>query len=850
MNKKTLEQIDFYRIKETISGFCITEEGKKSLNEREPLTDENKIENLKHLSFEWQKYFSVSSQNPVLLWEPIFSLFKIIKTTGASLTLEQVRALGSFTLSVKNVKKCIELKETELDFKYLNTEVQKLVDFSQTESKIFRIIDNNGNLRDLPEILQIRKQIASLNAKIKNIMQKFTSDTKFVNVLESNVPVLRNGRQVLAVKSNMQNRIPGIIHEVSSSSLTVYIEPEESVLCSNELIQKESELIAAIKKILTDLTFELQPSIPFFKNNLPIMCLLDSTQAAAKWGIENNCCYALNCKNEPPFLLSARHPLLGEKAVPIDIRFMEQKKVLIITGPNTGGKTVTLKTFSLFAMLNQTGFPLPAKEGTRLPIFTNIFADIGDDQSLDQSLSTFSGHMKNIAQAVQNADSKSLILLDELGSGTDPQEGTAISMAVLDELIEKKSFVLVTTHQGILKNYGYTNSSCVNASVEFNQNTLSPSYHLLMGLPGESHALDIARKNGLPTKICDNAKKYIATEQADVSALIRGLNRKHIELNKIQKIAEQKENDVTIKYEKLKEKELKLLRKENELKKGKQQELNDFLIHSRKTLENLVRTLKEGEVTREKTLEVKKYINQLTTDIEKSEQKIEKETEKLLEKEKLFETEKKQKSINLQNKKTKKKLSNKEALENAKSVFEYQKENEDSSKNLNSQKNLKNQEKLSFSEGAFVIIGENQTEGKLISQVKKGVWQVQVGSIKMNVKQNSLRLIQKENVFTPSVSVDLVSDNENEITEKKSTLPVFELRLLGMYSDQAIKSLERQIDLCILHNFPHFSVIHGKGDGVLQQAVKDYLSHCPSVKSFEFAPAEDGGAGKTYVTLQ
>lgn len=843
MNTKALNEIDYFRIRDEVAGYCVSEEAKEILLKKEPLTNHKEIEHLKNMSREWVEYLHTTHSSPLSGWEPIHSLYAIIKTKGAALTLEQVHFLGQFVLSVKKVKEGIDFHKVDLKLKLLPEETDKLPDMEETEKKIFRIITPDGELRDLPEISAIRKAIASLNAKIKTIMQGFTSDQKLSTVLESNVPVLRNGRQVLAVKSNQQNRIPGIIHEVSQSAQTVYIEPEAAVRCSNDLVQKEHELQQVIKRILTELTLSLQPSIPDFKTALPIMELLDQTLAAARWGNEHNCVYALPCAGEPPLLSQARHPLLGDKAVPIDIRFMTGKNVLIITGPNTGGKTVSLKTFALFAMLNQTGFPIPAGEGSRLPVFTDIYADIGDDQSLDQSLSTFSGHMKNIAQAVNKANSTTLVLLDELGSGTDPQEGTAISMAVLDKLIEEKAFVLVTTHQGILKNYGYTNPACINASVEFDTNTLSPSYHLLMGVPGESHALDIAQKNGLPTAIVKAARNYIATEQADVSALIRGLNRKHIELNKVQKAAESEKKQVLEKSFRLKEKELELRKKEHNLKEGKQQELNDFLIHSRRQLENLVRTLKEGEVTREKTLAVKQFISELEADTKRFEQKFEEEEVKLVKAEEEFAKEiAKQKTVPASNKKTKKKMSNAEALKTATSNFQGQVGERGSDNNV---------ELLVFKEGAFVIAGNNQNQGVLVKEERKGVWQVQFGSLKMSMKQKDLKLIRKSENLSPSVSYELAGYDAGTdfIVEKDTPRPVFELRLLGMHADEAIKALERQIDLCVLNNFLHFSVIHGKGDGVLQQAVKDYLSNCPVVKEFNFAPAEDGGAGKTYVLL-
>ena len=839
MNSNALHEIDFYRLRDQVAGYCITQEAKDSFLQREPFTDSKQIENLKNLSREWSKYLSASHKNPVLFWEPITPLIDVVKANGTSLVLEQVKALGQFVLSVNNLRQCISLNADELELKNLLEQVQKLPDFSQTEKLIFHIITPDGQLRDLPELAAIRKQIASLNSKIKTILHNYTTDTKLAGVLESSVPVLRNGRQVLAVKASLQNRINGIIIDISQTAQTVYVEPQEVVLCSNELIQKENELVQVINRILAQLTKDLQPSVPLFRQALPLMLLMDTTLAAARWGNENNCVYAVPAIGEPPLLLKARHPLLGEKAVPIDFYFMDGKRVLIITGPNTGGKTVSLKTFALFCMLNQAGLPVPAAEGTRLPVFKELFADIGDSQDIDMSLSTFSGHMKNIAQAVNGADKHSLVLLDELGSGTDPQEGTALAMAVLDKLIEKNAFVLVTTHMGILKNYGYTNPLCVNASVEFNTSTLSPSFKLNMGIPGESHAIAIARKSGLPQEVVNQAKNYIATEQADVSSLIKGLNKKHAELDRIQHKARMLQKEVEEKDLRIKEKELSLRRKENELKKGHQQEMHDFLVHSRRTLENLVRQLREGELTREKTLGVKQFIADLQKDVDRLDNKIEVEEEKLAEQEQAFQKEAEvRKKQSGSNKKTKRKLSNAEALKYATPVME-------GAGGTSSSKKSEEEGPLVFEPGATVTAGATRNEGVLIDLARKGVWNVQFGSVKMTVKEKDLRLVRASGSqnMAPDVSYDLQTSTEEE-------RPVFELRLLGMRTEEAIHALEHQIDLCALKNFPHFSVIHGKGDGILQQAVRDYLSHSPVVQSFEFAPPEDGGTGKTYVTLR
>ena len=829
MDKKTLEELDYYRIREIISGYCISEEGKSTLLKNEPLSDVEKIEFRKTLSQEWLKYIN-STRSPALsYWQPIKEILKIISIIDSTLSLEQVYSLGQFCNAVKKVTTALQSAKIDLGINNLAELTESFPDLSVPYSEIFRIITPDGEMKDLPELRAIRNKIASLNQKIKSIMHKFISDSKYSDIIESNVPALKNGRQVLAIKSSRRSVISGIIHEVSQTGQTVFIEPDEAVICSNELIQAEFELQQETRKILKELTSKLNPFVQDFTKSLSIMKILDCTFAAASWGKANNCVFAINTNEQPLTIIQARHPLLGEKAVPIDVRFLENKRILIITGPNTGGKTVTLKTIALFSMLNQSGFPIPASEGTVLPIFTNIFADIGDEQSLDQSLSTFSGHMKNIARALTKADSGSLVLLDEFGSGTDPQEGAAISMAVLDKLIEKKSFVLITTHQGIIKNYGYTHQECINASVEFSTDTLSPTYKLLMGVPGESHALDIALKSGLPNEIVKKARSYIANEKTDVSALIKGLTQKHAEFEELQEQFRQKEIDLNEKWRKNDLKSLSLKQKEHELKLGYQKESQEFLENSRKELENLVRLIKEGEITREKTLAVKKFISDITQTVEQKEKQIQKEEEVLLEEEKRIEQT--HKAYSSKKPEKKRKLKNSEALNYATPLVSSQKESSLS-------------QKLEFIPGATVIAGSSKQKGILISSEKKGMWSVQFGSIKMTLKEKDLILVESQQNNTPSVSYDLVST-----TETQESKPVFELRLLGMRTDEALKALERQLDLCTINNFKNFSIIHGKGTGVLQQAVQDYLSNCPAIQEFKFAPPEDGGTGKTYVTL-
>lgn len=795
-NEKTLEQLDYCRIRDTIAGYCFSTEGQNLLQKRLPSTNLEEIQKLKTLAKEWIIYINSSKKIPLSTWEAIQPITDLLNISGSTLELEDLFLLNTFCKITKNTKEQINQAALNLPLPILIQLTETIPDLTTCTQILNKIIDKDGTLKDLPQIKEIRSSMAKTRREIENLIHSYISDMNFKDALQSDVPALRGERQVLAIKANNKNKIKGIIHEVSQTGQTVYIEPDDVVQKNNYLIQLEFKLNAEIRRILKDTTRQLASFAQEIKTANEIMIYLDNTLAAARWANEQKAIFAETCNNttENISLIQARHPLLAEKAVPIDLIFPEGCKIIIITGPNTGGKTVTLKTLALFILLNQSGFPVPAFEGTKLPICSGIFADIGDEQSLDQSLSTFSGHMKNVAHAIKNADANSLVLLDELGSGTDPQEGSAIAMATLDVLISKGAWVIVTTHHGVLKNYGFTHPACINASVEFDENTLKPTYRIKTGVPGESRALDIARRSGLPLEVTEKAATYMAGELADVSAMIRGLSEKHEEANKLMLKLDQEQNLIREKRRAVDLKELKLRQQQLELSKEDNRATRKFLAESRKQLENLVRELREGEVNQQKTKSVKEYIARLEQAVASEQFEIENQENKL----------------------------------------------EQDFKITNTLQPAEEKNVMEFKEGTEILTKNGNQKGILIRKTGKNTWWVQIGSMKMNLKEKDITLVAKTKSTTPSISVDFATE---------STQPAIELRLLGMRYDEAIKALERQLDLANIQGLNHFSIIHGKGNGVLQQAVKDYLSNCPSVKEFYLATPEDGGSGKTYVKL-
>ena len=861
MIQRTLEVLEYNRIREEMAGYCMSEEGKSVFLERLPLTDTEELGALKTLGSEWMRSLNAESPPQLHSWPPVRHLLPRLSVEGASLTLEEFYSLGLFCDAVVTFRAWAERRQesvssgrrdslsgvqTSIDATLIAAGLE-LGDLSVPSNEIFRIIDRSGEIRDLPEIRAIRQGIRKIQMDIERLMGKYLGDETLKSALQSTLPTIRDGRQVIAIRTNFRNRVHGIVHEVSQSGQTVYMEPDDVVDRNNDLVTEEHRLSREVARILRELTSRIAPFHEAIALALDRMVFLDGIGACARWGNENRCVFAedISFENAHPAMCESenapslrdpvsilqikqgRHPLLRSRAVPIDLALIPGGRILIITGPNTGGKTVSLKTVALFALLNQSGWPIPASEPTRLPVFDYVGCDIGDEQSLDQSLSTFSGHMKNIATILSHATERSLILLDELGSGTDPQEGSAIAMAVLDTLLERKSTVLVTTHHGILKNYGYTHESCVNASVDFDQNTLSPTYRILMGVPGESHALDIASRNGLEPSIVELARSYLLSERADVSALIKGLTAKHEELDRFEQEKKKEEQTLREKRRKSDLKELQLKQKELELREQGYRRLDDLFDDSRKQLENLVREIREGEMTREKTLQVKNWIADFEAHLSAEHDGLVADRGDTGELRK--EMEKRQRD---------------EAGDDAPSKGSARKNRAAPRGEAQGSPAGKRPAEWipEFAPGIEVYVGESKRRGTLVREAKKGQWIVATGTLKMTVAASELSAVPV-NGQGKKVSIEVNTDMGGDDT------PAFELRLIGMREDEAVKALERQLDLASMKGLKEFSIVHGKGHGILQSAVHQTLAAYGAVSEYHFARPEDGGTGKTIVRL-
>ncbi|MDR1420755.1 MAG: Smr/MutS family protein [Treponema sp.] len=740
-------------------------------------------------------------------------LFPRLETQGAALAIDEAYAIGIFVERGGELLRWFFRGGREVPPFFDGLE--SLPSCAPLADNIFRVVDREGRLRDLPEFRAIKKRIASIASRIEAAVARYTGNEETRRMLQSTVPSQRDGRVVLAVKANFRGRIPGIVHEVSSSGQTVFLEPSEAVEGNNSILIEKRLLDAEILRVLRELTAHIaggRADLEIFHRGI---VELETLRARARYSRETGGNFA-RCPDagkgaEPFVLLGARHPLLGSSAVPIDFSMDSGVRTVIITGPNTGGKTAALKTAGLLVLMNQSGLALPAGEAV-LPVFDGVYADIGDEQSLSQSLSTFSGHMTTIAGIMGAAAENSLVLLDELGSGTDPEEGSAIAMAVLDHFIEKKTRLIATTHHGILKNYGYSREGVENASVEFDGRTLSPTYRIVMGIPGESRAVDIAARNGLPPSVVEKARGYLAEERSDVSALIRSLEEKHRELDR--SVRESRAGELRLREERRRAdlRELSLRQKEAELRAGAAGRLRDLLDESRKTLENLVREVKEGELTREKTVRVKEFLRGLERSVGAEDAVLDAE-EKIL------------------------------ALERRRV------ENAGNAEGAPCGTLPGHGGVPVFAPGARVLAGPSRRKGIIARRDKKKAgeageksWIVEVGSLKMSFAEDDLVLLVNDAPkTTPGAgwAADMISPSA-----------LGELGIRGMRLDEALEALRKQIDAAVLSGLGRFAVIHGKGGGVLMKGVHECLAGDPRVADYYFSRPELGGFGRTEVVLK
>ncbi|WP_407887335.1 endonuclease MutS2 [Levilactobacillus sp. N40-8-2] len=525
MNQKTLKIMEYDRIKQALRGYLVSAAGQHELNQLQPTADVKQLQIWLDETRDGADIYRLENGIPLPKLDDIRPHLHRLAMEAAlnGLELAQISRVLWTTSSV--VKFFRDLADKEIDLRRLNRVVKELVTLPDVTRRLRTSLEGDGHITDeaSPALRQIRQHITQTEAAIRTTMDQYTrgKDAKY---LSETIVTIRDDRYVIPVRAEYKQRFGGIVHDQSASGQTLFIEPQAVVGLNNRLRQNQMDERHEEQRILAELTALLAPYQDEILRNAELLGHFDFINAKARYAHQLKASEPKLSLDNQVNLRQARHPLIDQKKVVAnDITIGRDYKAIIVTGPNTGGKTITLKTLALVQLMGQSGLFIPANENSVIGVFDDIFADIGDEQSIEQSLSTFSGHMENIVAILQQADERSLIVVDELGAGTDPQEGAALAIAILDEIGTLGSYVMASTHYPELKAYGYNRPDTINASMEFNGETLRPTYHLLIGIPGRSNALDIASRLGMPAQVIDAARGLTDQDSQDLNAMISDL---------------------------------------------------------------------------------------------------------------------------------------------------------------------------------------------------------------------------------------------------------------------------------------------------------------------------------------
>lgn len=524
---RALKTLEYDKVRQQVASYCTSSIGKSAIEELVPQTDFAKVVQLLEEMDEGLSILRVKGNVPM---GGIFDVRPSARRAqiGGMLAAVELMEISSTIRASRILRNFIEDLEADevIDIPHFISKKEAMPVLTGLQQEINNCIDDNGAVLDSASqtLRSIRQSLRAEEGKVRSKLESLIRGSNAAKMLSDTLVTIRNDRFVIPVKQEYRHHYGGIVHDQSSSGQTLFIEPDSVVQANNEIHRLKMKEQAEIERILLALSAMVQEVASDLFNLVKVLGDIDVILAKGKYGQANKCTMPKMNQDGYIRLIRARHPLLPiESAIPNDIEFGKDITAIVITGPNTGGKTVTLKTVGLCTLMAQAGLPVPALDGSELAVFEQLFADIGDEQSIEQSLSTFSSHMVNIVDILQKFDHESLVLFDELGAGTDPQEGAALAISILDEVHGRGARVMATTHYPELKAYGYNRPGVANASVEFDIETLSPTYRLLIGVPGRSNAFEISSRLGLPESIIDRAKGFTGTDRHEVESMIASL---------------------------------------------------------------------------------------------------------------------------------------------------------------------------------------------------------------------------------------------------------------------------------------------------------------------------------------
>ena len=793
MNEKVLKTLEYNKIIDQLVEYAGCEEAKKRCQELRPITDKALIE---QQQLQVKDALTRLFKSGNLSFSGLHNIHDSLKRLeiGASLNTRELLRICSLLEVAKRAKTFSRSERSDIPDDSLTSFFSDIEPLTPLCDEIRRCILSEDEIADdaSSTLRGIRKSMRGMNDKIRNQMNSMINNTTTRGYLQDTVITMRDGRFCLPVKAEFKSQVSGMIHDQSSTGSTLFIEPLAVVNLNNELKElmlKEQEEIEVILANLSNLVGNFSEQLA---SDYAILAELDFIFAKAFLAKSYNGVAPTFNEEGRIKIMKGRHPLLDpKKVVPIDVRLGEDFKLLIVTGPNTGGKTVSLKTVGLLTLMGQAGLHIPASERSELAIFEEVFADIGDEQSIEQSLSTFSSHMTNIIRILKHADDRSLVLFDELCAGTDPTEGAALAISILSKLHLYGSHVMATTHYSELKVYALSTPGVENACCEFNVETLSPTYRLLIGIPGKSNAFAISQKLGLSQDLIEDAKGRISESDENFEDLLSDLEASRVTIEKERAEIQSYKTEIETLKKKLEEKQERLDNSRDKILREANEQAMNILKEAKDAADETIRNFnKYGKGTAP------------MSEMEKERTKI---------RNKMSETEKK--------------------LAGSKKAANV---------NHKVPKNLRIGDKVKV-----ISMNLNGTVHTLPNA--KGELFVQMGILRSQVKLNDLILLEEE---TSPASKKFNKSGAGKIKMSKSSSVSTEINLIGKTTDEAIALLDKYLDDAYLAHLPSVRIVHGKGTGALRGAVQSHLKRCKYVKSYHLGEFGEGDAGVTIAEFE
>lgn len=791
MNEKALKTLEYYKIIDMLEAFATSSIGKNKCRQLRPLDNLTEIETMQQ---ETADALSRIYQKGSLSFSGVKDVRGSLKRleVGSTLGIGELLAIRSLLENASRAK-AYSRRETEDEHTDSLDNMFELIEpLSPLATEIDRCILSEDEISDDAStgLRQVRRSMKLTNDKIHTQLSSFVSGNSRT-YLQDAVVTMRNGRYCIPVKAEYKSQVPGMIHDQSSTGSTIFVEPMTIVRLNNEMRELEIQEQKEIEMILSNLSQLAAENLDAIFDDIKLLSELDFIFARAQLAKSQNATEPRFNRDRIIDIKKARHPLIDKhKVVPIDIRIGETFDLLIVTGPNTGGKTVSLKTVGLLTLMGQSGLHIPAFDNSRLSVFREVYADIGDEQSIEQSLSTFSSHMTNVVRFMETADSDSLVLFDELGAGTDPTEGAALAIAILSTLHDRGIRAMATTHYSELKVYALSTPGVENASCEFDVETLRPTYRLLIGVPGKSNAFAISQKLGLPLSIIERAKEQISQEDETFEDVLSNLeeSRKTIESER-EELLSYKEEIKTLK-EQLEEKQDKLDQRKERIIAEANEEAHRILREAKDYADQTMRIFNKAGKDSMSAKELEKHRSDLRKKMDKAGKKI------------ALKTPQKQKST------------------------------------------LRPQD---LSLGDSVKVMSLNVKGTVSSKPdSKGMLFVQMGILRSKVHISDLQLIDEPVITGPALS----RTGAGKIKMNKSASVRTEINLLGKTVDEAVSELDKYLDDAYLAHLSSVRIVHGKGTGALRKGVHNYLKRLKYVQDFHLAEFGEGDAGVTIVEFK